>query len=149
MNGWRRPAIALSAIVAIAIGTAACSSDSSTSTGGSTSASAPSGTTASDATWCTSVENLVEQGSADSLSVSAALPELSQALTSLATTAPGAIASDMQTLATVSQAAVDLSQSSPGSTLPDEARQQAADSWAAMDDWVTANCGVTLPSLTP
>jgi hypothetical protein len=149
MSGWRGSAIALSLIVATAVGTAACSSDSSTSTDGSTSTVAPGGTTSSDAAWCTSVENLVEQSPVDDVSVSAALPELSQALTSLATTAPAAIASDMQTLASVSQAAVELTQSSPGSTLPAEAQQQAADSWAAMDAWVATNCGVTLPALVP
>lgn len=139
---------ALAAALVLGAGLAACSDDddSSTETTSEAAAGVPS---EENETWCTSVENLLEQAGTDELSVSASLPELSQAFTSLAANAPAEVADDVQTLATISSAALELSQSSPGSTLPEATRQEAVDAWDDMDAWVTENCGIEVPELTP
>jgi len=138
---------ALAAAMIMSASLIGCSSKASDS--GSDTAASTGGTTASEKTWCTSVRNLIDQSGTDALSVSGNLASLSQAMVALSSTAPSAIATDMQTLATVSSAAVQLNQANPGSTLPQEARQQASTAWNNMDAWVTANCGIDVPALAP
>jgi hypothetical protein len=140
---------ALAAALLLGAGQAACSDDgdgdSSTETTSEAAAGVPS---EENETWCTSVEGLLDQAG-DEVSVSSSLPELSQAFTSLAANAPSEVEDDVQTLATISGAALELSQSAPGSTLPEATRQEAVDAWDGLDAWVTDNCGIEVPELTP
>lgn len=139
---------ALAAALVLGAGLVACSDDDGDSSTGTTSEAAAGVPTEENETWCTSVESLLDQAG-DELSVSASLPELEQAFTSLAATAPAEVADDVQTLATISSAALELSQSSPGSTLPEATRQEAVDAWDDLDAWVTENCGIEVPELSP
>lgn len=141
---------AIAAALVLGAGLAACSDDddssSDTTTEGAAGVPAPE-----NRTWCTSVDNLLisSRNTTDTLSVSANLPELSGALTSLAANAPADVTTDVQALAEISNAAVELSSTSPGSTLPEAERQEAVDAWEDMDAWVTENCGIEVPELTP
>jgi hypothetical protein len=141
---------AIAAALMLGAGLAACSDDEDSSTDTTTEAAAGV-PTPENRIWCTSVQNLITQSrnTSGTLSVSASLPELSGALTSLAANAPSEVTTDIQALAEISNAAVELSQTSPGSTLPDDARQEAVDAWDGMDAWVTENCGIEVPELTP
>ncbi len=147
MTTTTRRITALVAALVLCAGLAACSSDDDSES--STDAAGNGGTGAGDATWCNSVQDLLDQSGGGGLSVSASLPELNQAIVSLSSTAPAPIDDAMQTLATTSEAALELSQTDPGSTLPEADRQDAISAWGEMDAWVSDNCGIEVPPLEP
>jgi hypothetical protein len=140
---------AIAVALVLGAGLAACSDDDDSSSDTTTGASGVP--TEENRIWCTSVDNLLisSRNTTDTLSVSENLPELSGAFTSLAANAPSDVTTDIQTLAEISNAAVELSSTSPGSTLPEATRQEAVDAWESMDAWVTENCGIEVPELTP
>lgn len=116
---------------------AACSSDDSSSepTTGS------GGTTAEDQAFCTEVRNLVDQSSPGDLSAQGQLAAFTQAVQSLAATAPEAIQGPVQTLATASQAKLTAVQEDPSATIPPDLSQQARTAGDELSRWVATNCG--------
>jgi hypothetical protein len=128
----------------------ACSSDddstASTTSGGASSGG--NGSTSEYETWCTSVQNLVDQSSPDDLSDIGTLSAFNDAVQSLATTAPEPVLSDMQTIATATEAKLDAVQVDPSATLPQEIAQQADAAQDQVAAFVRDNCGgLVLPEL--
>jgi hypothetical protein len=123
----------------------ACSSDDDSS---SDPTSGSGGTTAEDQQFCTEVGNLIEQSSPGDLSALADLASFTQAVQSLAATAPEAIQAPVQTLATASQAKLTAVQEDPTATIPSELAQQARTANDELSTWVAANCGgLQLPTI--
>ena len=99
-------------------------------------------------TWCTSVQNLIEQSSPGDLSAEGELAAFSQAIQSLATTAPEPINSQMQTLATASNTKSEAVAQDPTATLPPAAAQEAQTASQEVSRWVADNCGgLQLPTI--
>lgn len=143
-----RTKLAAGILVALFAFAAACSSDDDSST--STSSTQGDGKTvaAEYETWCTSVQNLIDQSSPNDLSAVGDLAAFSQAIQSLATTAPAPIATQMQTLAAASQAKLEAVQQDPTATLPEAAAQQAQTAEEDVSSWIAANCGgLQLPEI--
>jgi hypothetical protein len=140
---------AMTLIVALGLGTA-CSSDGSSS---STNTSAAGSTQGSGTvnkeyeTWCTSVQNLIEQSSPGDLSDIGDLASFSQAIQSLASTAPVPIQAQMQTLATATQAKLAAVQQDPSATLPPTLADQADSASQDVAAFVQTNCGLQLPKI--
>ncbi len=136
--------------VVLALGlSAGCSSNSSTSsTNTSGAASQGSGTPNPQyATWCTSVQNLIDQSSPNDLSDIGDLAAFTQAIQSLASTAPEPIQSQMQTLATASQTKLAAVQQDPTATLPQAMADQATAANQEVTAFVSQNCGLQLPTI--
>jgi hypothetical protein len=136
------------AMLAILGPIAGCSSDGSSS--GSTTSEATSSSNGSAnpvyATWCASVQNLLDQSSPGDLSDLGALASFSQAITSLASTAPEPIQEPMQTLATATMAKLTAVQQDPSATLPAAVSDEAKAANDEVATFVADNCGLTLPS---
>lgn len=133
---------------------AGCGDDDDEGSASSTSASAATGGDSAGSvnpeyeTWCTSVQNLVDQSSAGDLSALADLAALSQAVTSLSQSAPEPIAEDMENWSTGLQAKVDAAEQEPPGTVPPEIAVTANRSAAVVETFVAENCGgVQLPEV--
>lgn len=137
-------AAALAAVVVFGLG---CSSDDSSTD--STSASGGSSGSVDPAyeTWCSSVQDLVDQSSPGDLSATADLAAYNQAIVSLAATAPEPIEQDMQTLATATGAKLTAVQADPTATLPQPLADEAKAANDELAAFVSTNCGVTLPTI--
>ena len=132
-------------VVALGLG-AGCSSDDSTSTSNTSGGS--SGTPTKEyETWCTSVQNLIDQSSPNDLSDIGDLAAFTQAIQSLASTAPEPIQSQMQTLATASQTKLAAVQQDPTATLPPTMADQATSANEEVSSFVSQNCGLQLPTI--
>jgi hypothetical protein len=130
----------------------ACSSDDDSSSSTTTRASSGTGGggEVSDEykTWCTSVQNLVDQSSPGDLSDIGTLSAFNDAIQSLATTAPEPVLSDMQTIATATEAKLEAVQVDPTATLPPDIASQADAAQDQVAVFVKDNCGgVQLPEL--
>jgi hypothetical protein len=138
------------AVVVVAMALAvvsACGSDDDSST--TTSAAADgAGVSSEYATWCTSVQNLIEQSSPGDLSAVGDLAAFTEAIQSLATTAPEPINAQMQTLATASEAKLEAVQQDPTATLPSAMVDGASSANQDVSTWVAENCGgLQLPTI--
>lgn len=150
MGAKTRRAVALVALVAaLGLGTSCSSSDSTSTTNSSAGGSSQSSGSVNKEyeTWCTSVQNLIDQSSPNDLSDIGDLAAFTQAITSLASTAPQPIQPQMQTLATASQAKLAAVQQDPTATLPTSVSDQAESANADVTAFVSENCGSTLPSI--
>lgn len=142
---------AIALVVAAFTLAAACSSDDDSS--GSTTATARSGTSDSGVnkeyeTWCSSVQDLVDQSSPNDLSELGDLAAFSQALTSLSANAPAPIETQMQTLSTATAAKLAAVQQDPTATLPSDMAQPAQSASQDVSAFVNENCGgVQLPTI--
>lgn len=141
-------------VAAFLLASAGCSSDDETSTSTSTtSTAAPGGSTSATVnpeyeTWCTSVKDLIEQSSPEDLNALADLASFTQAVQSLATTAPEPINSQMQTIATASQAKLTAAEEDPNATLPPDLAQSTEQAAEDVSVFVNDNCGgLQLPTL--
>ncbi len=140
-------------VVALGLGTA-CSSDTSTSSTNTSAAASTqgsggvSGVNKEYETWCTSVQNLIDQSSPADLSDLGALAAFSQSISSLASTAPLPIQSQMQTLATATQTKLAAVQQDPSATLPPTLADQAATAADDVTAFVQTNCGFQLPKIS-
>lgn len=147
MESKTKVGVALVALV-IALGLGSgCSSDDSTT---DTAASSPGSGAPKEEykTWCTSVQNLIDQSSPNDLSDIGDLAAFDQAIQSLASTAPEPIQSDMQTLATASSTKLAAVQQDPTATLPQAMADQATAANADVSSFVSTNCGgVQLPTI--
>ena len=130
--GW-----GLSAVLLVTVA-GACSSDDDSS---SEATSGSGGTSAEDQQFCTEVRNLVEQSSPGDLSAVGDLAAFTQAVQSLAATAPEAIQDPVQTLATASQAKLTAVQQDPSATIPPAMAQEAQSANDELATWVATNCG--------
>ena len=149
MGSRKKVGVAVVALViALGLGTG-CSSDNSTSTSNTSAASQGSGTpTKGYETWCTSVQNLVDQSSPNDLSDIGDLAAFTQAIQSLASTAPEPIQSQMQLLATASQTKLAAVQQDPTATLPEDLENQAGSATQQVTSFVEQNCGgLQLPTI--
>lgn len=136
--------VALAAAMALGAG---CSSDDSSSESTSTEGAGSASASSEYETWCTSVQNLIDQSSPNDLSAIGDLAAFSQAIASLSSTAPEPIQSDMQTLATATEAKLTAVQQDPTATLPQDLADQAAEANVAVSEFVQTNCGVQLPTI--
>lgn len=150
--GSKTKVVVATAAMVVALGlVTACSSDTSTS---STNTSAAASTQGSGGvnkeyeTWCTSVQNLIDQSSPADLSDLGALAAFSQSISSLASTAPLPIQSQMQTLATATQTKLAAVQQDPSATLPPTLADQAATAADDVTAFVQTNCGLQLPKIS-
>jgi hypothetical protein len=139
-------------LVLVSIFGVACGSDDDDAT--TTSSRAPSGSTGEGTvnpeydTWCTSVQNLVDQSSPGDLSDLGTLSAFNDAIQSLTTTAPEPILSDMQTIATATETKLQAVQVDPSATLPSDVAQQADTAQDEVALFVRDNCGgLQLPEL--
>jgi hypothetical protein len=152
MTSTKRASLVTAGMLLLAIVGAACSSDDSSSDTTTTRASGDQGSAqtinSEYETWCTSVQNLIEQSSPDDLSDLGVLSAFNDAVQSLATTAPEPVLSDMQAIATASEAKLEAAQVDPTATLPPEIAQQADEAQDRVAIWVSENCGgLRLPEL--
>jgi hypothetical protein len=138
-------------IVLASIAASACSSDDDASPSTTTRSSSGTGGGAVSAeyeTWCTSVQNLIDQSSPGDLSDIGTLSAFNDAVQSLTTTAPDPVLSDMQTIATATETKLEAVQTDPTATLPAEIAASADDAQDKVAIWVRENCGgVELPEL--
>lgn len=146
--GWKVGALAI-AVLAILGPMAGCSSDDSSSSTTTSRATSSSNGSANPvyATWCASVQNLLDQSSPGDLSDLGTLASFSQAVTSLASTAPEPIQEPMQTLATATAAKLAAVQQDPSATLPATVADEAKAANDQVATFVADNCGLTLPNL--
>jgi hypothetical protein len=134
-------------VLALGLG-AGCSSGGSSSPDTSGVSSQGSGTAKKEyETWCTSVQNLIDQSSPNDLSDIGDLAAFTQAIESLASTAPQPIQSQMQTLATASQTKLAAVQQDPTATLPQAMVDQTTAANQDVSSFVSQNCGVQLPTI--
>jgi hypothetical protein len=133
-------------LVAAASLVVACSSDDSSDSADTTGGSS-GGVTAEYETWCGSVKDLVDQSSPGDLSATADLAAFNQAIVSLTSTAPEPIQSDMQTLATATDAKLTAVQADPTATLPQTLADEAKAANVEVSAFVSTNCGVQLPTI--
>ena len=150
MGSSKRVAVVAMVVVAFFASVAACSSDDDSSGSNSTTGgSQASGSVNQEyETWCSSVQDLVDQSSPDDLSAVGDLAAFSQALTSLSANAPAPIETQMQTLATVTATKLAAVQQDPTATLPNDAAQQAQSASDDVSTFVSDNCGgVQLPTI--
>ena len=149
MGSKTKLGVAVVAVV-LALGlSAGCSSNSSTSSTNTSGASSQGSGTPNPqyATWCTSVQNLIDQSSPNDLSDIGDLAAFTQAIQSLASTAPEPIQSQMQTLATASQTKLAAVQQDPTATLPQAMADQATAANQEVTAFVSQNCGLQLPTI--
>jgi hypothetical protein len=149
MGSSKRVAV-VAVVVAFFTSVTACSSDDDSSGSNSTTGgSQPSGSVNKEyETWCSSVEDLVDQSSPNDLSEVGDLAAFSQALTSLSANAPAPIESQMQTLATATATKLEAVQQDPTATLPSDVAQQAQSASDDVSTFVSDNCGgVQLPTI--
>lgn len=123
-----------------------CSSDDSSESADTTGGSSGS-VNAEYETWCGSVKDLVDQSSPGDLSATADLAAFNQAIVSLTATAPEPIQSDMQTLATATDAKLTAVQADPAATLPQALADEAEAANVEVSAFVSTNCGVQLPTI--
>jgi hypothetical protein len=137
----RRTAAAV-AILLTLVAAACSSSDSSSGSSGT------SGTSAGDAKqteeFCTQIQNLANEGLFEGLSDPSKLAAFSQALVSLAATAPSAIQPQIQALIDASKYVSQY----PGSTLPPDQQSNVRTSADELRSWVDGNCGIKLSTTT-
>jgi maltose-binding protein MalE len=149
MGSKTKLGVAVVAVVLMLGLAAGCSSDSTTtSTNTSGASSQVSGTPNPQyETWCTSVQNLIDQSSPKDLSDIGDLAAFTQAIQSLASTAPEPIQSQMQTLATASQTKLEAVQQDPTATLPQALSDQATSANQDVTTFVSQNCGLQFPTI--
>jgi hypothetical protein len=128
------------------LGVAACSSDDDTSTSTTSDGGASEGQVDEEyETWCTSVQNVIDQNGAEGLSLGGQLASVSQTLQSLAQNAPEPIEEQMQLLATTSQALLAANDQSADVTVPQENLAEAEQAAAEVRTWISDNCGIDVP----
>jgi hypothetical protein len=146
-------AAVVAALMLLGVG---CSSDDEPETANTTTTTrASTGTGATSATvnpeyetWCTSVQNLIDQSSPNDLSALADLASFTQAMQSLATTAPEPITAQLQTIATASQTKLEAAEQDPDATLPPEIAQSTEQAVEDVSVFVNDNCGgLQLPTI--
>ena len=148
MGSKTKVGVAVVALVLVLGFGAGCGSNSSSSSSTSAASSQGSGTPNKEyETWCTSVQNLIDQSSPNDLSDIGELAAFTQAIQSLASTAPEPIQAQMQTLATASQAKLAAVQQDPTATLPQALSDQAASANQDVTAFVSENCGLQFPTI--
>lgn len=145
----RLAAVAMVAMAFFTLATACSSDDESSGSNSTTGGSQASGSVNKEyETWCSSVQNLVDQASPNDLSAVGDLAAFSQALTSLSANTPAPIESQMQTLSTATAAKLAAVQEDPTATLPSDVAQQAQSANEDVSAFVEENCGgVQLPTI--
>jgi hypothetical protein len=138
-------AIVVGLVAAAALGLGCSSDDSSDST--ETTGGSSGSVNAEYETWCSSVKDVVDQSSPGDLSATADLAAFNQAIVSLTATAPEPIQSEMQTLATATDAKLTAVQADPTATLPQALADEAKAANDEVSAFVSTNCGVQLPTI--
>jgi len=150
MRSSRRVTMVVLAVVALMAAGASCNSDDETTSSTTTTAAGATDATVNPEyeTWCTSVQNLIDQSSPEDLSDLANLAAFTQAMQSLSTNAPEPIESQLQTIATASQARLDAEEQQTDETLPAEIAAQTDQATEDVTTFVRDNCGgLQLPTL--
>jgi hypothetical protein len=140
-------AVVVGLVVAATLGVGCSSDDDSSSDVENTTGGSSGSVNAEYETWCGSVKDLVDQSSPGDLSATADLAAFNQAIVSLTATAPEPIQSDMQTLATATDAKLTAVQADPTATLPQALADDAEAANVEVSAFVSTNCGVELPTI--
>ncbi len=138
-----RAALVGLALVVAALGLGACSDDDDSNEVGGSDETVPAemSATGEAAEWCQEVINVDQQRLSEGLAISgsADAAAFSQAVTSLAATAPDDILPSVQTLATLSTSLVQSDD--PDATFPPAAEAEFTEAATEVQTWVRDNCG--------